>query len=57
MQGVSSTLPSFIKNSDSLIMGIVLSNKLFKVIIQNTSPELLNLNKMQFNNMYIQIAI
>jgi hypothetical protein len=38
-------------------MGMVLSNKLFKVVIQNTSLELLDLNKIQFNNLYIQITM
>jgi hypothetical protein len=46
MQGAFSTLLNFIRNLDSLIIKIVLSDELFKVIMRNTSLKLLDLNKI-----------
>ena len=57
MQSAFSTLPNFARNSDSLIMEIILSNKLFEVIMWNAFPELPDLNETQFNDLYIQIAM
>ena len=57
MQGASSALPNFVGNSDSLTMGIVLSDESFEVAMRNASPELPDLNEMQFNDLYMQIAM
>jgi len=53
MQSTSNALLNFTKNLDSLIIGIVLFNKSFKVVMQNTSLEIPDLNKIQFNDLYM----
>ena len=57
MQGAFSALPNFTRNSDSLTMRIILSDKSFKVAMWNASLELPDLNEMQFNNLYMQMAM
>lgn len=57
MQGASSALPNFARDSDSLTVGMVLSDESFEAAMRNASPELPDLNEMQFDDMYMQIAM